>query len=276
VKRKLTPIYVRRVIRNERLAGVFQFKQPTVLLLSYPRSGSSWIGKMLSVSPDFAYMREPVTHAVFDKLEGKTLVDPYQNEMLLPHYIEAADQVFAGIPPQLEPNIVDNLADFFPPTRPRRRLLVKAVNPVATEFYVQRYAPRVVFILRHPAAIADSFSRMGWHVGDWETFGFTYGSRMNRALKVCRPMPCEIVRYEDVAADPLNQFRALYDRLGARVSADFEQMVAEYSSGQTRGNNPYRIRRTSSAEIDKWRNNLSQSAIDAIMRGYARSGLNDY
>lgn len=58
--------------------------------------------------------------------------------------------------------VVGSINRFSPFSRSKRTLLIKEVNPIGVEFFVDRYFPKIVLILRHPAAVADSFKRMGW------------------------------------------------------------------------------------------------------------------
>ena len=76
-------IKFRKIFQNTKhLAGIMtikiigqfrapKFSLPPVVLLSYPRSGSSWAGKILATSPQFAYLREPITQPYMKKYGGQ-------------------------------------------------------------------------------------------------------------------------------------------------------------------------------------------------------------
>ena len=184
------------VAKNKFLLKIFPFKSPTILLLSYPRGGSSWIGRVLSTSDSVAYLREPITQTYLMEKGGKnTLIDINKNSHAASIYQELGDNFFQGIPAK-NPNIVNQISDFSIFKRSQKQLLIKEVNPKATEFYCQRYNPIIILILRHPAAVASSFSRQGWlnspdtqlDTGNpgasiWEKFGYAYGSSLNSALE---------------------------------------------------------------------------------------------
>jgi len=258
------------------LAKVFPFKQPVTLLLSYPRSGSSWVGKIISSSPDFAYLREPVTQAYIKNYREGAFIDPYRDSITLKRYTHFADQAFRGISPQNVPWVIKNIDAFSIANRRGKSLLIKEVNPLAAEFFVRGYAPKVVIILRHPVAVADSFERIGWLTGGFEEFGYNYGVDMARAIEYIKTGWAKIARFEDLALDPQGQFSDLFAALGVRKSLEFGKVLSDYCDGTGNSEDPYELRRSSRDEVDKWRENVSPADIDAVMRGYERSGLKYY
>ena len=139
---------------------MFSFKSPAILLLSYPRSGSSWIGKLLATSNRVVYLREPITRQCV-KRTGYTLVKIGNDLTIDSIYKSHGDKAFhhsaLSIGKPLNP-----FSDAFIFTRRKKRKLIKEVNPKAVKFYCDRYNPIVILLLRHPAAVASSFSRLGW------------------------------------------------------------------------------------------------------------------
>lgn len=274
-KRRFSPMSP-VILYSRFITLAFPFKKPVILLLSYPRSGSSWIGKVLSLSPDVAYLREPVNQSYQNKFKANPIIDPGSDKITLKWYTRFADRAFAGIPPKHVPDVIDNVKDFSLLQRRSRTLLLKEVNPLATDFFVRRYSPRVVLILRHPAAVADSFERMGWLDQPYDEFGYLYGTHLAQAVEASRKAWCMVVFFEDLATDPLNQYPNLFSSLGLRLPTEFERVVAEFCENQNYDARPYEIRRLSQGEVNKWRTNLSQTQIDAVMKGYLRSPLEYY
>jgi hypothetical protein len=202
------------------VAGIFPFKRPPILLLSYPRSGSSWIGKILSTSSDVAYLREPINQ-VLQRRSGQatateSVFDPHADAATLRQYTRLADRAFAGLPPGNVPDVVERASDVSVRGRRQRALLIKAVNPLAAELFVERYAPKVVLVLRHPAAVAHSYHRLGWLHGQFEAFGLEYGTHLARAREASKKGWSLTVRYEDLARDPAREFPRLFGALGIR------------------------------------------------------------
>ena len=195
---------------------------------------------------------------------------------MLEKCLQFADDAFAGIPPKSLLDVVDDSADFQFLKRKARNLLIKEVNPLVTELWVTRYAPKTVVLLRHPAAIADSFERMGWFDGSFEEFGYQYGKNMAWAIEMSRKGDSKIVFYEDLANDPRNQFPALFDALGVRLPEKFDSLVEELCGNAQPNLHAHETRRSSRTEASKWKKNLSPAKIESVMRGYLRSPLEYY
>jgi Sulfotransferase domain len=274
--KRLCSIMSSVILYSRFTALAFPFKKPAILLISYPRSGSSWIGKILSLSPDAAYLREPVNQSYQNKFKADPIIDPASDETTLKWYTRFADRAFAGIPPRNVPDVIDSVKDFSPLQRRSKTLLLKEVNPLAADFFVRRYSPRVVLILRHPAAVADSFERIGWLDRTHEDFGYLYGTHLTQAMEASSRGWCMVVFFEDLAIDPLNQYANLFSSLGLRLPAEFDRVVAEFCENQNYGSAPYEVRRLSRNEVNKWKTNLSQAQIDSVMKGYLRSPLEYY
>jgi hypothetical protein len=273
----MTPSILTRILFSSRvLARSHPFKAPPVLLLSYPRSGSSWIGAMIARSPDVAYLREPVSGLYLAGTTKETVVDPDSDVETRGLYTKFADRAFEGVLSwQLEDAVTSTDAFAFR-NRRLRTLVIKEVNPLAADFYVRRYRPKVVMILRHPAAIAESYERMGWLDGAFEEIGLLYGTHMAAALVACESTSLTIVRYEDLALDPRSRFRALFDSLAVRPPDDFEGVVVELCEAKGSLDDAYEVRRSSREEAFKWRERIRPDEIDAVMRGYLRSSLPYY
>jgi hypothetical protein len=249
------------------------------VLLSYPRSGSSWIGRILGTSGDVAYLREPINTELQRRGAGapvESVMDPRADATTAEWYTRVADRAFAGIVAADAPDVLVDAAAFGLGERRRRRLLIKEVNPLAIELLVERYGPTIVLLLRHPAAVADSYQRLGWLGGAFEEFGRSYGTHLAHALEVGRRGSLLPLRYEDVARDPWTEFPRLFAALGIREPSDLPGVLREYCEDPTADPSPYEIRRASAAEADKWRRTMAPEDTAAVMRGYLESPLPYY
>jgi hypothetical protein len=270
-------VLMRTVVSSPVAARVFPFKQPPVLLLSYPRSGSSWVGSILGRSPDLAYLREPINQPFIGRTNHRTVWDPNADPQARALYKDLAARAFAGMPDTEDPNVVRNLRDFlFLHQRRRRRLLVKEVNPLAIELFLRDRDLQVIPLLRHPGAVAESYVRMGWHSGGLSEFGRLYGARMARVLDAVGSPATPPILYEDLAAEPHDRFLALFERMGVRPPEDYTPLIRRLCQAEEDPNSPYDIRRTSALEIDKWRDGLSAEAIQELRAGYFDSPLQQY
>jgi hypothetical protein len=231
---------------------------------------------VLSYSPDLAYLREPVCLPFMHYFGGEAVFDPARDEQTCRWYKQMADRAFAGIPPRPGHDIVDNIVEFTGPKRSDKSLLIKEVNPLAAELFVERYAPKMVLLLRHPAAIAESFHRLGWLSGDWEEFGYLYGAHLTQALEVCTRGSHMVVHFEEFAVRPRQSFANLYTSVGVQPPKDFDAVMDTYCAREQSSDNPYDVRRSSVDQTHKWRVNLAPNAIEALRTGYLRTDLPHY
>ncbi len=280
LKRHVRKALVFPLVRSRLLARM-PFRQPAVMLLSYPRSGSSWIGEVLSHSPDLAYLREPVTQPYLSLFPRDrppdTVFQPRPGETIERDYRGFANRAFAGIPPAELLDDSFRARAFAWPGRSRRRLLVKEVNPRATDWYRQHFAPEFLVLMRHPAAVADSVLRAGWwKESEMETFGREYGDAVAFAIGAAGQSVLAVLRYEDFATEPATHFLRLFRQLDVRVPAGFEKLIAAYSHAARPPENPYVVRRDSRAEAGKWKRSLSAATVVAVRRGYLASASSHY
>lgn len=188
------------------------------------------------------------------------------------------------------PDVINNIDHFSLVQRQTRHLLIKEVNPKATGFYCQRYRPKIIFILRHPAAVALSFARQGWlespdtqlDTGDpdanrWEMFGYAYGSTIQYALNIIQSC-CdrEIILYENLILDPEEQFKRLFQSLNLDMPKDYKEILQYYCYSHDLLENNYQTRRMSKDIIYKWREELSNQEIASLRKGFTLSGAEFY
>ena len=241
VKRKQAGVEIRggrRSWKDKLLANLFPFKNPPIILLSYPRSGSTWVGDVLSKSDSVAYLCDPITQPYLMKEGGKyALVDVNNDSLAFSIYAKLGDDIFRGVPPA-HSGVVADLHEFSIFQRINRHILIKEVNPRAAEFYCARYGPKILFLLRHPAAVALSFSQQGWldspdtqlETGNsdasvWERFGFAYGSIMKNALEVIKSSDHEVLMYEDLALNSEREFEKLFRLLGLKRPKNYKAIM---------------------------------------------------
>jgi hypothetical protein len=133
-----------------------------------------------------------------------------------------------------------------------------------------------MLLLRHPAAVADSFRRLNWLQDlTLEMFGYLYGTRMHQAVEAVRKADSKIIFYEQIANNPHAGFSEIFSFMGVSVPQNFERALSRYchSEGDSYS---FETRRVTARQINKWKSNLRQRDIDEIRRGYFRSPLPYY
>ena len=183
----------------------------------------------------------------------------------------------------------------------RQRLLLK--DPLAlfsAEWLAERFGFKVVMLIRHPASFVSSIKRLNWgfdYERNWSAQPLLmknllsgYEDRLagyrgevdlvGEGIVVWNAMydvvagyrdrhpDWEFVRYEDLAADPLPRFRALYESLGLSwTESTAAEVVRSSQSGNPVDVTPDRkheIRRHSKAAALSWHTRLSKAEIDRI------------
>lgn len=271
-------IHTKFVLQNTLLARFFPFDVPTILLYGFPRSGTSWVARVLSHSSQLAYMREPITQTFIQKYDYNPPFFQSKNKRINKNFIIITKQTMKGIPPIGD--VIISKLDFYPFTRKNKKMLIKEVITEAIEYLVENYPLKIIVLLRHPAAIADSYMRMGWLERDEsEEFGFKYGTKIYRileAIKASDKVSHKIVFYESIAANPRENFKKLFHYLEVDIPDNYNALIEKYCKNKNHKSHPYKTQRNSEEQIEKWKQNLDDTTTEAIKRGFFKSNLQYY
>jgi hypothetical protein len=248
-------------VLSKMIAAALRTRPPAVLVLSLPRSGSSWVGRILGGANDALYLREPLSQGD-PAITQRILFDPREHPDLEPICRRLADKAFLGLPDFKDVVLYDpeqwSLAQ-----RRRRRVVIKEVNLKACSWYLECYQPRVIFLVRHPAAVAWSAQKHHWigsTVEAWEDWGRAQGECLCETGKLLEDYPAaEMVAFESLCSDPLGGFRKLFDLAGLSWNDSVESLLAADS-------------RVSLRKIDEWRSAADPKAVQALQRGFFRTG----
>ncbi len=153
--------------------------QQPILITGSHRSGTTWIGKMLSTSPSVGYIQEPFNLEQSQKFCGRcaALIDYWytyvtdENEANFYLPILNTLNFKYNLLEQLRANTtfldyaitLKESLDFFKFRINKAVPLVK--DPLAffsTEWLAHRFNMKVVILIRHPAAFASSLNRLHW------------------------------------------------------------------------------------------------------------------
>jgi len=279
--------------------------RPPVLVISLPRSGSSWVGSTLGRSPSALYLREPISQPYLLRHQRRGVVFSLDPQNLPDGYRDWGDRAFAGIP-AFTGNVVQRPRDWRLSQRRNRRVVVKEVNPLALSWLLERYRPRVIYLMRHPAAVASSFARLGWMNEDireneerrfsaarmglkpdpspvafasaWAEHADLQARIMKIALEALRSYGEKtIVEYETICAAPADTFRSLYDFCGLDWSDEVARTI-EAQTGIDDHNRfeSYSLFRNSSEMPDSWRADVNAAEIENMKAAFLAHGLPHY
>ena len=276
--------------------------QPSVLILSLPRSGSSWVGEILGSSSDALYLREPLTQsamAIDDSQPTEMYIDPLNAPQFYKHF---ADTAFAGLP-MFPRFIVRYPEQWILSKRRQRRLVVKEVNLLACDWLVQCYRPRIILLLRHPAAVALSYFKIGWininiqkmffsHErlingplkkwqdclkprvsGFWAKHGVLQGAVLRFAADSLNRYPeHKIILYEDLCSRPMDIFQELFAFANLRWNERIEKFIRDKSKNGDRGQF-YTTTRNSKKMIDVWKGKIPEDNLHDLKETYGAFDL---
>lgn len=260
--------------RRRWLARWLKPRRPAVLVVSLPRSGSSWAGEALGCAIDALYLREPVTQSDRTFYDLGT-VFPLDRPEVAARYRALADRAFAGWP-EFGANIVRFPDQWTLKQRRSRRVVIKEVNPLACGWYIQQYQPRIVYLIRHPAAVALSWQQNGWLGGDAASWAAN-GELQGRALQTARAALANyaahrIVVYEELCVEPLERFRALFQFAGLTWDTQAQRFIAERVQQDEPGNT-WNTSRNSWNMIHKWRKRAVPANVEALRATYRQFDL---
>jgi hypothetical protein len=254
-------------------ANRYNLYSPPVLVMSIPRSGSSWVGETLGLAPNGLYLREPVTQS-FQAHGGKGTVVAVDPNEPLPVCKKAADLAFRGIPAFSE-RIVISGEQWTLSSRNGRHLVIKEVNPLALEWYLKEYHPRVIYLVRHPAAVALSYNRLKWWDVPEEKFWTRHGEFQARiqssSYRLLKDYPDRlIVSYEKLCIDPFGFFCDLFKFAGLEWDSETEQYIEEHTSTED-CSDPSGTYRQSRNMINSWVGKISPEYLAQLREAYQAS-----
>jgi hypothetical protein len=180
----------------------------------------------------------------------------------------------------------------------RRPLLKDPIAVYSAEWLAERFGMDVVLQVRHPAAFVSSLKRYGWThpFGDFlaqpllmrdflapfedeiRDFAATPRPPFDQAILLWRLIHQAVVtyrdrhpgwlfyRHEDIASDPVNGFRDMYERLGLTYGPEAEVAIehATDSSNPAEAADDRSLRRDSRASIWTWKSRLTEEEIERV------------
>ena len=266
---------------SEALARRLPTQGPPLLVLSLGRSGSTWLSATLGRAANALHLHEPLTQPrlAADKTQPTNFeVDPANPPAL---YSQCAQAAFLGLPAfplsaQSRPTQVVRYPEQWGLLeRSRRRLVIKEINPFACRWLLQAYRPRLIYLVRHPAAVALSNERLGFLPGldIWRRQGEHQASAHRYVLDLLRDYPDHTtVTYEALCEAPAVEFRRLCEFAGLTWDKQLEAFIETNTADGDR-RQAYTIERNSRAMVDAWRHEIAPDALAALRSAYTAQPL---
>jgi len=260
-----------------------------ILVTGAPRSGTSWVGRMLSLAENTNYLHEPLNNQFavnsFNE-EPFPYWFMYLNKDNQDDYLEKISRMI-GLQPGRRSN-----------KKGKQIPVIK--DPIAvfsSEWLAHTYDLDVVFLVRHPGAVIRSILTLGWntkpkvffrqrplmnaYLSEYEAELREYQNLDNKLAQAAlmwkmiyhvahifqeRNPNWTFVRHEDLCSQPVQEFRTIYSDIGLDFTEQIEQDIMDYSSSK----NPaqpakhWDIKRDSKSNINIWYNYFSKEQISEI------------
>ncbi|MEM9446960.1 MAG: sulfotransferase [Cyanobacteria bacterium P01_E01_bin.6] len=288
-----------------------------ILITGSHRSGTTWIGQTLSISPEVALINEPFSPLTYKLYRGRcTSKFKYwhtyiteKNEHLYYEGLRKTlkfnyafwEQIFLEKSyKNIKFTFKEQLQFLYFKKKKLVPLLKDPLAILSADWVSRKFNARTVVLVRHPAAFCHSIKRLGWRYDFSELFNQTLLMQdflspfekeilnhlqpdtdiIERASLIWKILyfvalsykdknPSWIYkRYEDIALNPVSDFRELFNQL----NLCFSQPVENYIQDFTNTSNPTKAsgsdwafrKRNSRENIMRWKKELDIQEITKI------------
>jgi hypothetical protein len=239
-----------------------------ILVFGLSRSGTTMLGRFLTLHPTAAYIHEPDTELMKFRFGQERLGDQVGFWKFVYSEEQKAFRVHGLV-------CVTLLAALRSP-RAVRTICIKPISltDVMKEAGGALSNAEILYICRHPAGRSDSIVRQRKHDQNVDTTSLEYFEMLGQAWgRITRQIQALFrehpdwhwVSFEDLTHHPIEEFKQLYGKLGLTWDATIEREIRQKTTGGDGGF--YDVQRDASQQADKWRDSLSGEQVEAIRRG---------
>jgi hypothetical protein len=281
-----------------------------ILVTGAPRSGTSWVGRMVSQAPHVRYVHEPFNitsrpchcGVKFDywfqyvSSNNKRLFHDHLGHTIFPGFSRIG--LLNQVTWMWQSKRIRPLAGYFRSYLSHRVVVKDPLAVISAETVADLFDMDVVVVVRHPAAVVSSYKQLHWshpfshflqqpqlmeeHFAPYraeieDVARHRYGVVDEAALlwklihsvvvtyRERRPS-WVVVRYEDLASNPIEGFRNMFERVRLPFSHRASDVIRAHSpSGYGPDTpSPYAIKRDSHHVMSKWKNDLTVTEVDRI------------
>ena len=257
-----------------------------------PRSGSSWVGETLGLSPTTLYLGEPMTQTLLREYGKRPVCFELETDNLPLTYEDSLHHAMEGLP------AFPKLITLFPEQwslakRKKKRVVTKEVNPFMLGWLIQNFHARIIYLIRHPVLVASSFERKSWRnstleacilrktlqekIPNYKQFTHSFMSEqgalqafaLNETLKMLDGYDdFKLVKYEDLCTNPIEQFKKLYRFAELEWNNTIERHILEHTQPSDVSLHQYNTYRNSTYEMEKWKHDVPKDKINELKEAY--------
>jgi hypothetical protein len=266
-----------------------QMGNKPIFITGHGRSGNSWIGTTFKQATGILYYDEPYNPTAIKGGDYSYWFRYIRPDGSDPYFENCLDRAFKGL-------ITYGRSWLKQPHRrflPGYRVVITEVAPLMLlEWVYKRYQPDILYVLRHPCAIALSARNKNTklerpikeilkqpelvkdHLNPYltimekakkpfEIYGALWGAR-NRVIADLIPKYPEwrTVFYEDLCNDPEARFRELFDNFNLKWTAKVQKYISQSTTKEKPGT--YDTYRITKKQNDKWKREMTMDEIDQV------------
>ena len=239
-----------------------------ILIFGMSRSGTSMLGKFLSLGKSSIYMHEPETELMKEHFGTDR------------HYTQQKfwDFVHSEVPTELKVHTLVCISLFAVLKAPlfSKAIVIKPISfvEVIDESSEALTNANIIYICRHPAGRSESILRQLQHdqgideisLDALEQISQDWGRTNSTIKELHKKNPkWQWVFFEKLTSDPVNEFKKLYKQLGLPWNEAIAKEIEESTTGMDGGY--YNIQRDSRKQADKWRKSLTAEQIESVRKG---------
>lgn len=281
-----------------------------ILVTGAPRSGTTWVGRIIGHAPFIRYVHEPFNISnrpcycgiKFDywfhylSPENTQYFHSHLKHTIFPAFSRAGlvnSITQASQSKRIRPLVAYLQSYLF------YRVVVK--DPIAVfsaKTLADLFDMNILIVIRHPAAVVSSYKRLNWgqsfshflkqselmedHLAPFraeiEDFARNNHDIVDQAAllwKLIHSMIIRyretqpdwvVVRYEDLASDPIDVYRKMFSQLNLPFSGSMPRMIQAYDldTRPTDTTRPYAIKQHRDQVVSEWKQHLTAAEIKRI------------
>ncbi|MBI5294423.1 MAG: sulfotransferase [Chloroflexi bacterium] len=243
-------------------------RRKLILVFGLSRSGTTMLGRFLTLDASAAYIHEPDTELMKFRFGQERLSDQVGFWKFVYSEEQKAFRVHGLV-----------CATLLAALRSPRAVRMICIKPISLTDVMKEAGgalsnAEILYICRHPAGRSDSIVRQRKHDQNvdttsleyFEMLGQAWGRTTSQIQALFREHPdWHWVSFEALANQPVQEFKQLYERLGLTWNERIESEIRQKTTGGDGGF--YDVQRDASKQADKWRDSLSMEQVEAIRRG---------
>lgn len=256
-----------------------------ILVTGAPRSGTTWVGRMISQSPEVAYLHEPFNTNLSRNANRKG--DPSLDLNGMYTYISEAN----------EPAYISPMQSLLHSSPDKRTLMKDPIAVFSAEWLAFRFEMDVIVMLRHPAAFVGSLKKQQWkpkythflrqpllieaHLEpflseiekctSWKSDIIDRASLLWKLIYhvvgkyMTRQPNWRFVRHEDLSRQPLEGFNDLFTALGLKYTEAIKKHIEDHCyATMTEDPDPNGLYRNSLENIKTWKTRLTAAETKRV------------